>query len=59
MFPEIAADKSESEYARQKLESCIQAAWDILDKRIFDNLYVSMPARIAACIAAGSWHTKY
>ena len=26
MFLEVAADKSESEYARQRLESCIQAA---------------------------------
>ena len=52
MFPEVAADKSESEYARQRLESCIQAAWDTLDKGLFDNLYASMPARIKACIAA-------
>jgi hypothetical protein len=59
MFPEVAADKSESEHARQRLESCIQAAWDTLDKGIFDNLYASMPARMAACIAAGGWHTKY
>ena len=26
MFPEVARDKSESEHARQRLESCIQAA---------------------------------
>jgi hypothetical protein len=54
MFPEIAADKSKSEDARQRIESCIQAAWDILDKGLFDNLYTSIPARIKACIAAGS-----
>jgi hypothetical protein len=59
MFPKVARDKSELEYARQRLESCIQAAWDTLDKGIFDNLYASMPARIKACIAAGGWHTKY
>ena len=52
MFPEVAADKSESEYARQRLESCIQAAWDTLDKGLFDNLYASMPARMKAYIAA-------
>jgi len=59
MFPEVTADKSESEYARQRLESCIQAAWDTLDKGLFDNLYASMPARIKAYIAADGWHTKY
>ena len=59
MFPEVAKDKSESEYARQRLESCIQAAWDTLDKGIFDNLYLSMESRMEACIAAKGWHTKY
>jgi hypothetical protein len=59
MFPEVAADKSESEHAWQRLESCIQAAWDTLDKGLFDSLYESMPARMEACIAAKGWHTKY
>jgi hypothetical protein len=59
MFPEVAADKSELEYAQQRLESCIQATWDTLDKGLFDSLYESMPARIKAYIAAGGWHTKY
>ena len=52
MFPEVAADKSELKYARQRLESCIQAAWDTLDKGLFDNLYASMLARMKAYIAA-------
>ena len=26
MFPDVAAEKSESEHARQRLESCLQAA---------------------------------
>ena len=59
MFPEVMADKSESEDARQRLESCLQAAWDTLDKGLFDNLYKSMKARIEACIEADGWHTKY
>jgi hypothetical protein len=52
MFPEVAADKLKLEYAKQRLESYIQAAWDTLDKGLFDNLYASMPARIKAYIAA-------
>jgi hypothetical protein len=59
MFPEIAADKSEPEHARQKLESALQAAWDTLDKKSFDVWYQSMPSRIEACIAADGRHTKY
>jgi hypothetical protein len=59
MFPEVAANKSESEHARQRLESCLQAAWDTLDKELFNVLYKSMPSRIKACIAADGWHTKY
>jgi hypothetical protein len=52
MFLEVIADKSESEDTRQRLKSCIQVAWDTLDKGIFDNLYASMPSRMKACIAA-------
>jgi hypothetical protein len=59
MFPEVAADKSESEHIRQRLESCIQAAWDTLDKELFNTLGQSIKARIEACIAADGWHTKY
>lgn len=59
MFPEVAADKSESEDIRQYLKSCLQAAWNILDQGLFEKLGASMPARIEACIAAEGWHTKY
>jgi hypothetical protein len=59
MFPEVAADKSESEHARQRLESCLQAAWDTLDQELFDKLGASMCDRIEAVIAANGWHTKY
>jgi hypothetical protein len=52
MFPEVAIDKSQSKHAKQRLESCIQVAWDTLDKGLFDNLYANMPARIKAYIAA-------
>jgi hypothetical protein len=51
MFPEIARDKSESEHARQQLESALQAAWDTIDESHFDCLYKSIPSRIKARIA--------
>jgi len=59
MFPEIASDRSQSEEARARLESALQAAWDTIDQEFFDKLWQSMPARIEACIAADGWHTKY
>ena len=52
MFPKVAVDRSESEEVRVRLESCLQAAWDTIDKEIFDNLYKSINARIEACILA-------
>jgi len=39
MFPEVAADPGETEWHRQRLESCLQAAWDCLPKETFDVLY--------------------
>ena len=59
MFPEVAADKCESEDARQRLESCLQAAWDCLPDELFGKLWESMGRRIEAVIAADGWHTKY
>jgi hypothetical protein len=52
IFPEIAADRSESVDSRQRLESALQAAWDTIDKESFDCLYQSMPDKIKACIKA-------
>ena len=59
LFPEIAADPSESEEARARLESALQASWDMIDKEVFDKLYESIEHRIRACIKADGWHTKY
>ena len=59
IFPEVVADKSESEEARARLESCLQAAWDCLPDDLFSKLYLSMGKRIEAVIAAKGWHTKY
>jgi hypothetical protein len=44
MFPEVAANKLKSKDARQRLKSYIQAAWDTLNKGLFDNLYANMLA---------------
>jgi hypothetical protein len=52
MFPEITKDKLESENARQRLESCIQATWDTLDQSLFDKLSASIHNRCEVVIAA-------
>lgn len=59
MFLEVAAYTGESEHDRQRLESCLQAAWDTIDQEYFDKLIKSMLKRVEACIAADGWHTKY
>ncbi|PQE16385.1 Transposable element tc3 transposase protein [Rutstroemia sp. NJR-2017a BVV2] len=40
------------EAAKQRLESCLQAAWDTLDNTLFKNLIESIPRRIEAYITA-------
>ena len=59
LFLEVAADTSKSEEARARLESALQASWDMIDKEVFDNLYESMEHRIRACILAKGQHTSY
>ena len=59
MFPDVAADKSELEEARARLESYLQATWDCLPDDLFSKLYLSIGRRIEAVIAANGWHTKY
>ena len=59
MFPEVAANKSESEHARERLESCIQAVQDTLDESLFDKLGASMYNRYKAVFIADGWYTKY
>jgi hypothetical protein len=59
MFLNVVNNKSELEYTQQRLESCLQAAWDTLDKSLFNILGISMLARIEAYIAANGWYTKY
>ena len=59
MFPDIANCMGKSEADIERLGSAIQAAWDTIPKEFFDKLYQSMPHRVAACIKAKGWHTKY
>jgi hypothetical protein len=50
MFLDMAADKSESEYARQRLESCLQATWDCLPDKLFTRLHLTIKHRIDTVI---------
>jgi hypothetical protein len=59
MFPEVTRDTGESEDTGQRLESALQAAWDTIDKEVFDNLGATMGHQIEPCIAAKEWHTKH
>ena len=59
MFLKVTVDRSESEEARVRLESCLQVAQNTINKEGFDNLYKSINARIKACILANGQYTKY
>lgn len=59
MFPELVAETSDSEEARQRLIRCLQASWIELDLLVVLSLIESMPRRVRALHDAGGWHTKY
>ena len=45
--------------SKHKLRLCIQAIWNSLPQADIQNLFDSIPRRIAAIIAAREGHTKY
>lgn len=59
MFPEIMNGGGKSEEDIKKVEECLKATWEALDESLFEELIESMPRRIADCITAKGWHTKY
>jgi hypothetical protein len=59
MYPDLWNGKGTSEADLQVLEEGLCKAWDALPNSLFESLVESMPDRIAACIDANGWHTKY
>jgi hypothetical protein len=59
MFPELWNTSGESEDDIRAMEEALCAAWEALPDSLFESLIESMPRRIAACIEANGWHTKY
>lgn len=59
MFPDIMNGSGNTEEHRVKIGECLQAAWRALPDSLFESLIESMPQRVAACITAEGWHTKY
>lgn len=58
MHPELQF-MGAGEEAMAALESALREAWTALPDSLFESLIQSMPRRVAACIAADGWHTKY
>jgi transposase len=48
-----------TEEAIQALGRALVEVWGTLPDSLFESLIESMPRRVAACIAADGWHTKY
>lgn len=42
-----------------EFKECLQKAWQSLDQVKIRNLILSMPRRLAACVAAKGWYTRY
>ena len=48
-----------SEQDIQNLEEACKEAWKDISEDFLNVLIESMPRRVAACISADGWHTKY
>jgi transposase len=59
MFPELWKSNGQSEDDRTALEDALKEAWGTIPVSFFEELVESMERRVAACIAADGWHTKY
>ena len=59
LYPELLNAYGRSEQDLELLERALQEAWNALPDELFDSLWKSMPARVAACIAAEGWYIKY
>jgi hypothetical protein len=59
MYPDLWHGSGRSEADREALEDALYKTWDTLPDSLFENLVRSMPDRIAACVEANGWHTKY
>lgn len=51
MFSNITVNKSKTEYIKQRFESILQIAWDILNNNLFIKLKANIGNRIKAYIA--------
>jgi transposase len=59
MFPEIMQSGGDSEEDIKQVEECLKAAWNALPNELFEGYIESMQRRVAMCIQAKGWHTKY
>ena len=57
-YPDIADTPSSPDAVRVRLVELLPKVWDSLPEQ-FDNLYRSMPDRVAAVIDAKGWYTRY
>lgn len=59
LYPELSNSTGESEADLVALEEALKHAWEEIPPSFFESLVESMPRRVAACIEANGWHTKY
>ena len=58
-YPDIADAPGGPNAVRAQLVEVLPKVWDSLPEQLFDNLYRSMPDRVAAVIDAKGWYTRY
>ena len=58
-YPDITNTPSGPDAVRARLVEVLLKVWDSLPEQLFDNLYRSMPDRVAEVIDAKGWYTRY
>lgn len=59
LYPDIAYTKGKPEKVKVRLAEVLPLVWDELPEELFENLWRSMPRRVAAVIEAKGWYTRY
>lgn len=58
-YPDISETKGKPDKVKQRLAEVLPLVWDEIPEELFENLWRSMPRRVAAVIQAKGWYTRY
>lgn len=57
--PDIEQVGGDADSVQDALWDALERVWHLVDEDLLEKLVDSMPRRVAACIAAEGWYTRY